>query len=283
MIPIRAQRIRYEPGRVMPAHVDGHRRLSILLSGTLDERDSARTEHATPGSVGLKAPRFEHTSTFGPDGTTILSLLLPEDVLARFGLRPREVAAWRWRHTPADRAASLALAAASARGDGTAVTRALPAVLCAFRRTCPAQDPPHPLVALRDALADAPAEPPDVRALAERHGMHAVSLGRAFRRHFGCSMTRFRQRVRVADAALHVVGTEAPLTQIALDHGFADASHMTRLFRRELGTCPGSLRRVLRAAARGLGTRGLCTRGLCTRGLSTRGLESFKTEWTIPV
>jgi AraC-like DNA-binding protein len=51
------------------------------------------------------------------------------------------------------------------------------------------------------------------------------------------------------------------LVEVALRHGYADVSHMTRHFTAELGVPPGGFRRTMESLG--------------------QGLDSFKTEWTV--
>jgi AraC-like DNA-binding protein len=48
--------------------------------------------------------------------------------------------------------------------------------------------------------------------------------------------------------------TDDPLSQIALDGGFTDQPHLTRLFRRIVGVTPAAWRRLRRVGPSGRGT-----------------------------
>lgn len=85
-----------------------------------------------------------------------------------------------------------------------------------------------------------------ISELADAVGVHPVTVARAFRRTFGCTIGEYRRRLRLECAAAQLVGSEAPLAQIALAAGFADQSHFSNLFRRRLGLSPSSYRRVFR-------------------------------------
>lgn len=70
----------------------------------------------------------------------------------------------------------------------------------------------------------------------------------AFRASFGTSPHDFVCRCRVDLAKRLMMETEAPLCEIALDSGFADQSHLSRVFRRVTGTTPAAWRRTRRTA-----------------------------------
>jgi AraC-like DNA-binding protein len=78
--------------------------------------------------------------------------------------------------------------------------------------------------------------------MAKLMNVHAVHLARQFRQTYGMSLREYRTMQLVKRAATLVVGTKAPLSQIAHDCGFADHSHMCRAFRRIAGWSPSRLR-----------------------------------------
>ena len=69
-------------------------------------------------------------------------------------------------------------------------------------------------------------------------------FGRAFRNSFGEPPHEYVIRRRVERAQGLMLSTDAPLSEIALDCGLADQSHLTRLFRRIAGESPRAWRRA---------------------------------------
>jgi AraC family transcriptional regulator len=90
------------------------------------------------------------------------------------------------------------------------------------------------------------ATPLRVQDLAREADLHPVYLARAFRQRQGCSITAYRRRLQVADAARRLAGSDEPLASVALRSGFADQSHLCRSFRAAAGVSPGAFRRVVR-------------------------------------
>ncbi len=80
-------------------------------------------------------------------------------------------------------------------------------------------------------------------AIAADCGVSVSTLLHLFRRETGFSFREWQLRLRVADAASLIEGTELPLNEIALVCGFADQSRMTVLLKRFLKHTPGELRR----------------------------------------
>jgi AraC family transcriptional regulator len=81
----------------------------------------------------------------------------------------------------------------------------------------------------------------DLAALVRLNPSH---FGRAFRNSFGAPPHEYVIRRRVERAQGLMLSTNASLSEIALDCGLADQSHLTRLFRRIAGESPRAWRRA---------------------------------------
>lgn len=84
-----------------------------------------------------------------------------------------------------------------------------------------------------------------VAETAKSAGIHRIHLARLFRRHFGSTITAYRCRTLAGAALRHVLDPRKSLAEAALDAGFADQSHMTRVLKAETGFTPGTLRRTM--------------------------------------
>lgn len=102
---------------------------------------------------------------------------------------------------------------------------------------------------LVQALVDANLqEPPSVAALAARVGMGMTRFVQAFRTSFEATPHQYVQRRRLARARQLLRATDAPLTAIALETGFASHAHFTTVFRAATGTTPSRYRAAVTAA-----------------------------------
>lgn len=83
-----------------------------------------------------------------------------------------------------------------------------------------------------------------LEALAQQAGFSPYHFARLFRRTIGASPHQFvlRQRIEHAQRLLHE--TELPLAQIAGACGFADQSHLTLVFKQQLGCTPHAYRQA---------------------------------------
>jgi AraC family transcriptional regulator len=82
-----------------------------------------------------------------------------------------------------------------------------------------------------------------IDVLAKDAGVHPVHLASVFRRFQNESIGQFVQRLRVERAVALLSNRAISLSEVALAAGFADQSHLTRIFRRHTGTTPGDYRR----------------------------------------
>lgn len=81
-----------------------------------------------------------------------------------------------------------------------------------------------------------------LEALAQQAGFSSYHFARLFRQTMGESPHQFVLRQRVERAQHLLKKTDDPLAHIALESGFANQSHLTRIFKRYLGLTPRSYR-----------------------------------------
>jgi AraC family transcriptional regulator len=89
---------------------------------------------------------------------------------------------------------------------------------------------------------------PSLAGLADSVGVHPVTLARAFRRAFGCTVGEYVRSLRIERATRQLADTDLSLAEIALTAGFSDQSHFSNLFRQHTGLSPFRFRRAVRSA-----------------------------------
>jgi AraC family transcriptional regulator len=99
----------------------------------------------------------------------------------------------------------------------------------------------------RDRIHGELAARPSLTGLAQSVGVHPVTLARAFRRAFGCTVGEYVRGLRIERAARQLADSDLPLAEIALAEGFSDQSHFSNLFRRHTGLSPFQFRRAVRS------------------------------------
>lgn len=88
----------------------------------------------------------------------------------------------------------------------------------------------------------------DIRlaTIADEIAIHPVHLAKTFRQHTGVSIGERIRALRISAACRMLTETPEPIVDIAAACGFADQSHLTRMFARHVGTTPRQYRRAHR-------------------------------------
>jgi AraC family transcriptional regulator len=103
---------------------------------------------------------------------------------------------------------------------------------------------PSWLPRVMDAVRDSALRQLSLTSLAAQVAVHPIYLARVFRRHNGHSIGEYMTQRRVRLAMSRLAMSSDPISRIAIDCGFADQPHLTRVFRREVGVPPARFRRL---------------------------------------
>jgi AraC family transcriptional regulator len=96
-----------------------------------------------------------------------------------------------------------------------------------------------------DMLAENFTENLSLRQIASEVGVHPVHLASAFRHKFGTTVGEYVRRRRIEHACLELRKKALPLSQIAVQAGFSDQSHFSKVFKTYTGMTPSAFRRQL--------------------------------------
>ncbi len=236
--------------RRLPRHEHGGPFFCMLLAGQYEEKAAGRALRYAAGGIAFHPAGLVHADDLA-GGSRLFGIELGAGYAARladlgssFGLRlegPQSELRWlaarvRREWTRGEPCAALVveglvleMLAAVARGDARRrsecprwVDRALEIVRAEFAR------------------------PLTVTSLAAEVGVEPARLARAFRRFHGRSIGAAVRRLRVEAACERLRDADVPLTDVAAATGFADQSHLTRVFKRLTGSSPGAYRASLR-------------------------------------
>jgi len=234
---------RYRPGARLPRHVHPAAYFCIVRRGGFrEEWRSGSTAHG-PGDVIFHAAGDEHADVFrDDDGARCFNVVLGPALLDGVRVRGRREVLTQ---PPIRRVFSalqreLRLTAPSPRIVEGLVYQALGE---AFERSTDALrraawlDHVHELVRTRFD------HPLTVAGLAEEAGVHPVHLSRAFHKRFGLPLATHVRALRVEAARRLLRGSTLTLSDVATAAGFADQSHLTRVFKRATGLTPAGYRR----------------------------------------
>lgn len=235
--------MRFPASLHLPPHSHPDTNIAVVLAGGWVDGSEAPYREAFAPSVVVEPAGELHANRFAPVETAVLSLSVQADrlgsmvgeVTRRF-LQVRDpyidVLARRTAHelerpddvTPlAVEAAALELVARLARSAGLE------------RR-------PAWLGKAHAVLHDRYADPLSLDEIADAVGIEPERLARGFRRAYGEPLGAYIRRIRVNAAARLLATTDAPISQVASEVGFADQAHLTRWFGRYLETTPGRYR-----------------------------------------
>jgi AraC-like DNA-binding protein len=101
----------------------------------------------------------------------------------------------------------------------------------------------HSLLAARDFVLDNYRSNVTLTDVARAVNLHPVYLGQLFTREVRQTLGDFVNDLRVRAAAEALSCGSAPLAEIAVENGFYDQSHFSRVFSRKVGISPGAFRR----------------------------------------
>lgn len=78
--------------------------------------------------------------------------------------------------------------------------------------------------------------------IAEFVQIHPVHLAQSFRKYRQTTIGQFLRQIRLENAHLQLTKTQKSLAEIALENGFSDQSHFSRLFKQKFGVTPNEYR-----------------------------------------
>jgi len=245
---------RYKPDQVYAPHVHQETLFCVLLGGRYTERIHGRETEHSAGDVLVCPMNTPHSQRIGGTGAHKMLFGPAESTLAYLGelglaldrapaIRNEECAALGQRlanelghHDPysalAREGIAMELLAAFARCDAHIVER--PGVPAWIRL---ARDYLH-------ATLDAPGSLDDI---AQEVGRHPVHLAREFKRHYGETVGAYQRQLRTARAAELLRRGALPLTEVALECGFASHANLCRTFKAAYGMTPSAYREMRRA------------------------------------
>ena len=73
---------------------------------------------------------------------------------------------------------------------------------------------------------------------------HPALVAQQFRRRFGVTVGEYVRCLRVEHVARRLIMSSEPLASLAVEAGFADQSHMQRVFKARMGLTPADYRRA---------------------------------------
>lgn len=248
--PLSVTMLSYEPGTRLPRHHHTHAVLALTLEGSQRDRVGLHAYDCTPNTVVLKGAGIEHSNHVGTGGTSGLFVEIPTETEAALcdamgaplGVGFFADAASRHLVRRIGQELRLGQAGTSLFVEGLlfellgTLVRTKGAGCARDRRVRRAVEYLEENYRRRITCAE----------VAEHSGVHASFLAQLFRKRFGISIGEWVRVRRLEFAREALRDAVTPISWIALEAGFADQSHLTRLFQARFGVTPARYRRGMR-------------------------------------
>ena len=237
----------YEPHAAMAPHEHAHASLNIVVAGDFEERIGRSERRYKRGHIALCPAGVTHSQTFGKSGARQIIFRPQDSWLAYLADSHMKLDDAPYTHAPAFRHLGDRLLDEIVHKDdfsALACEGILLEIVAALGRDGSAvrANPPAWLRATRDFLhANAPAQL-SMSRIAGAAGRHEIHVAREFRRFYGTSVGAYARRLRTELAAQKLATTQATITEIALECGFASHAHLCREFKSHFGVTPSQYR-----------------------------------------
>ncbi|MBO9662691.1 helix-turn-helix domain-containing protein [Dokdonella sp.] len=212
---------RHDRGDALPTHRHRTAYAALVVEGSYEENSADGPLPLRPGVLLLHPAYHAHGNRFERSGARVINLVLP----AREDLAQAQA-----RVVPDLR-------------EAMAIFRRAPERFEELRAACPLDDELPAVPAWQRGVVEALATSDrPIADIAREFGVSAEHASRALSLSYGMSPQALRREFRWR-RALALLATPAPLAEIAVDAGFADQSHFTRIARAHAGLPPSALRR----------------------------------------
>ena len=240
----------YRPGHRLPRHAHENAFFSLLLRGHFTERLERRSRTCVPTSLVFYPAHEPHEEAFGDRGGSAFNIELGDEWTARMGEYGTawEAGSEEMRGARVNWLATRLYAWFQDAGPEVAGEELVWEMVSEVARrqpSCRETRAPAWLSRVLERLREDFRSTVRVGDLADEAGVHPVYLARVFRRFQGCTVGTYVLRLRIEHACAALAGGAAPLTDIALENGFADQAHFTRRFKALTGVPPGVYRRIV--------------------------------------
>ena len=241
----------YSSGQIIPCHVHAEAVISLVLDGDGVDDGRARPEPLGRQDILFTPSHAPHGYRFATNGRWF-NIQVSDPWLERVAdgkrhlptsaeiLKGNAAAVWAARVRSEvhlrDSVSSMAI-------DGAMI---LMFAELARTRDDAAATRPRWLRRVEEAINGSFAAPLPVEQLAALAGVHPRHLLRTFRRYHGTTVAQYVRQRQLQQARAALASSKQPLAMIALDAGFSDQAHFTRVFRHTYGETPGAYARSAR-------------------------------------
>jgi AraC family transcriptional regulator len=240
----------YGAGFVVPVHAHDNPMFCLALAGSFTEEVERTSTRLGPRGIFFQPAGLAHAESFHATASRLFNIQLGAAWLERLGAYDVRMPA----APVAVRSGRLSLLAAQLHAEyrmGGAAERLsvdglLLSMFAELTRAVTRRERVRPafLDVVHRAIHDRLPDSAGLADLADLVQVHPAHLAETFRTHMGCTIGEYTRRARVERARAALTGTNLPIARIAAECGFADQSHLTRIFRAYVGTTPAAYRRA---------------------------------------
>lgn len=238
----------YRPGERLPPHCHLNPSMTLVLRGRIDDDLASRKQVCMPRTLICHPGNHHHQVEVGALGSHGFHLEFDPAQMAQLAERVE----WGQSQYVAggERLSQLAsrlfveYQAGDAAGELVVEGMILQLLGLLNRQQATRQRRPRWLSLIVERLHEEFMRRQRFQDLAMDAGVPAAVLSREFARHYGCTPGEYLRRLRVDYVARELRHGHLSLAELALAAGFADQSHMQRVFRQQMGLSPGQYRRT---------------------------------------
>ena len=227
----------YAGGIRLDEHVHTRPNFCFVLEGGFEEVTRRYTTQCAMNALVFRPGGQPHANNFAPSGGRCLSIECPSHSAPKKPITASSPKLARWIRTFYREFTNLQSDSLVAECLVLEVQTALTDVKFADEAAAPKW-----LLQIRDKLEAEWMTSHGLSSLALEAGVHPVHLSREFHRFFRCSLGDYQRMVRVRKACEDLKDTSTSLGSIALQYGFSDQAHFTRIFKQHLAVTPGYYR-----------------------------------------
>jgi AraC family transcriptional regulator len=245
---VRLSIVRHDRANAIGLHEHELSYFLMPFAGGYRETHDGVTIEYEPFSIGFHPAKFMHSDEIlGPE--RFFSIELESSWQARIG-KHFDVSAWRFelQHGEAVWLAVSLLQRFLAEGldDGFEIDAVVSEMLGIALRLVDRDRSQRAWVGeVKALLRERYMDRISLEDLGKRVGIHPASLARGFRIDEGVTAGEYLNRVRIQQACRQMSHAGATLAEIAVACGFADQSHLTRVFKSVTGSPPGAFRDLI--------------------------------------
>jgi AraC family transcriptional regulator len=235
--------------RKVPRHEHELAYVTVVLQGDCLEGDRGKLEDLCALTAAFNPAGVQHETVIGPSGASFFTIELRDQRLKDLGVRlPAQTKFDRGSGAMLLPGLRMYLALKTQTSDAVLLESDVLELLAAIAGFSSGEKTaPRWLGRVKERMHEEFSDKIRMCDLADEAGVHPVHLARAFRRTERLTPGEYLQRLRVRAACHKLHDAEYPLAAIAMECGFADQSHLTRIFRKFTKTTPEQFRRTLRS------------------------------------